>query len=157
MENIQFKTFSQFKNWFLAILEIGKNGFWSKWNFVKWIYLISRVFLAWTFLNFLPPCYIYNTLLVSMVSIFFAFSFFAKNENFWAILRKKRKKSHSTNFAENSNFWLVLKISGNHQKWQNFGKKWRKSIFRFSSPIFRWKTKNEKFAETKIFVFHWKP
>ena len=87
----------------------------------------------------------------------------------------------STNFAENFNFWLVtifghgfssffkVECAGacrkcygtlkNHQKWQNFGKKWRKSIFRFSSPIFRWKkkTKKENFWKTKIFVFRWKP
>ena len=37
----------------MAIFEIAKNGFWSKRNFVKLVYLISRVFLAWTFLNFL--------------------------------------------------------------------------------------------------------
>ena len=40
----------------MAIFEIAK-----KWNlvkniFVKLIYLISRVILAWTFLNFLAPC-----------------------------------------------------------------------------------------------------
>ena len=31
-----------------------KNGFWSKRNFVKLVYLISRVFLAWTFLILWP-------------------------------------------------------------------------------------------------------
>ena len=35
------------------IFEIAKNGFWSKNFFVKLIYLISPVFLAWNFLNFL--------------------------------------------------------------------------------------------------------
>ena len=39
-----FLTFVQFKNWFLVILEIAKNGIWSKKNFLKLIYLISRVF-----------------------------------------------------------------------------------------------------------------
>ena len=43
-----------FKNGFLAIFEIAKNGIWSKNFFVKLIYLISRgFFLVWTFLNFL--------------------------------------------------------------------------------------------------------
>ena len=32
-----------------GIFEIAKNGFWSKYFFVKLIYLIPRVFLAWTF------------------------------------------------------------------------------------------------------------
>ena len=40
----QFKKISQFKNWFLAICEIAKNGILSKENFMKLIYLISRVF-----------------------------------------------------------------------------------------------------------------
>ena len=30
----QFETFSQFKNWYLAIFEIEKNGIWSK-NFFR--------------------------------------------------------------------------------------------------------------------------
>ena len=52
-----------------------------------------------------------------MVSIFFTFSFFVKNEKFWAIFRDKRKKNltqiivkiafFSTNIAENFNFCLV--------------------------------------------------
>ena len=37
---------------------MAKNGFWSK-HFVKLIYLISRVFLAWTFYNFLAHCDVY--------------------------------------------------------------------------------------------------
>ena len=59
--------------------------------------------------------------ITNMVSIFFTFSFFAKNEKFCTIFREKRKKKpikklakmtfFSTNFAENFNFWLV-KISG---------------------------------------------
>ena len=40
----------------MAIFEIAKNGIGSKKYFVKLIYLISRVFLAWTFLNFLAHC-----------------------------------------------------------------------------------------------------
>ena len=40
----------------MAIFEIAKNGIWSKKIFVKLIYLISRVFLGWTFLNFLAHC-----------------------------------------------------------------------------------------------------
>ena len=41
----------------MAIFEIAKNGIWSKKNFfVKLIYLISRLLLAWTFLNFLAHC-----------------------------------------------------------------------------------------------------
>ena len=35
---------------------MAKNGIWSKKKFLKFIYLISRVFLAWTFLNFLARC-----------------------------------------------------------------------------------------------------
>ena len=40
----------------MAIFEIAKNGIRIKNFFVKLIYLISRVFLAWTFLNFLAYC-----------------------------------------------------------------------------------------------------
>ena len=50
----QFLTFSQFKNWFLVIFKMAKNGFWSKYFFVKLIDLIPWVFLAWTFLIFWP-------------------------------------------------------------------------------------------------------
>ena len=39
-----FLTFSQFKNWFLAIFEIAKNGIWSKKLFVKFIYSNIRRF-----------------------------------------------------------------------------------------------------------------
>ena len=46
---------------FLAIFEIAKNGIWWKNFFMKLIYLISRVFLAWTFLNFLAYCGLLNT------------------------------------------------------------------------------------------------
>ena len=60
-DNILFWTFSQFKNWFLAIFEIAK-----KWNlvkyFVKLIYLIPRVFLfflAWTFFLIFWPTMFY--------------------------------------------------------------------------------------------------
>ena len=56
MENIQFQTFSQFKNWFLAIFEIVKNGIWPENFCVKLIYLISRAFLPGLFFNFLAPC-----------------------------------------------------------------------------------------------------
>ena len=40
----------------LVIFEIAKNGIWSNNVFVKLIYLISRVFFVWTFLNFLARC-----------------------------------------------------------------------------------------------------
>ena len=40
-------------NFFPAIFEIAKNWIWSKKIFVKLIYLIPQVFLAWTFKNFL--------------------------------------------------------------------------------------------------------
>ena len=40
----------------MTIFEIAKNGIWSKKFFIKLFYLISRVFLAWTFLNFLAHC-----------------------------------------------------------------------------------------------------
>ena len=52
-----FKTFSQFKNWFLVIFESAKNEIWPKNFFVKLIYLISRFFLSWTFLIFWPTVY----------------------------------------------------------------------------------------------------
>ena len=64
LENIQKKLFHEIA--FLAVLKhfaSSKNDFWPylKWqkmefgqkNFVKLIYSISRVFLAWTVLNFL--------------------------------------------------------------------------------------------------------
>ena len=47
-----FKLFFQFKNGFLAIFEMAKNGFWSK-KFIKLIYLISRGFLAWPTVQYL--------------------------------------------------------------------------------------------------------
>ena len=37
-----------------------KNGIWSEFFFVKLIYLISRVFLAWAFFNFLAHSAIYG-------------------------------------------------------------------------------------------------
>ena len=46
--------FSQFKNWFLAIFEMAKNGIWSKEIFVKLIYLISRVLLGLDFFLIFP-------------------------------------------------------------------------------------------------------
>ena len=52
----QFKTFSQSTNWFLAIFWNCKKWNLAKKNFAKLIYFISRVFLAWTFLNFLAYC-----------------------------------------------------------------------------------------------------
>ena len=53
----QFLTFSLFKNWFLAIFEIAKNGIWLRKISIKLIYLISQVFfLAGTFLNILAHC-----------------------------------------------------------------------------------------------------
>ena len=39
---------------------MAKNGICSENFFVKLIYLISRVFLAWTFLNFLTRCELVN-------------------------------------------------------------------------------------------------
>ena len=54
MEVLNF--FPAFKNWFLPFLKLQKNGIWSKGFFVKLNYLISRVFLAWTFFNFLAHC-----------------------------------------------------------------------------------------------------
>ena len=39
---------------FRPFLKLQKNGIWSKICFVKLIYLISGVCLAWTFLIFLP-------------------------------------------------------------------------------------------------------
>ena len=40
------------------------------WNCKKWklIYLISRVFLAWTFLNFLAHCGIYRVTILELLS-----------------------------------------------------------------------------------------
>ena len=43
------KLFPSSKIDFLAIFEVAKNGIWPIKNFVKSIYLISWVFLAWTF------------------------------------------------------------------------------------------------------------
>ena len=48
---LYFWQFSQFKNWFLAIFEIAKNGIWWKKLLVKLIYLFSRVF--WLTVNLL--------------------------------------------------------------------------------------------------------
>ena len=47
------KLFPSSKIDFLAIFEIAKHG---KQKFMKLIYLISRFFLAWSFLNFLAHC-----------------------------------------------------------------------------------------------------
>ena len=42
--NCIFGSFSQFKNWFLAVFEIAKNGIWLTKLFMKWIYLIGLEF-----------------------------------------------------------------------------------------------------------------
>ena len=53
---IAFWQFSQFKNGFLAIFEMAKNGIWSK-KIIHEIDLFDFTsFLAWTFLNFLAHC-----------------------------------------------------------------------------------------------------
>ena len=41
--------FPEFKNGFLAIFANAKKGIWSKWFFMKLIYLISRVFFGLNF------------------------------------------------------------------------------------------------------------
>ena len=53
----QFQTFSQFKNWFLAIFEIATNGVRSKKIFGEIdLFDFTSFFFAWTFLNFLAHC-----------------------------------------------------------------------------------------------------
>ena len=52
---LHFWTFSQFKNSFLAIFEIAKNGIWSKKFIVKLIYLISQVFFGMNIFKFSGP------------------------------------------------------------------------------------------------------
>ena len=52
----QFQTFSLFKNWFLAIFEIAKNGIWSK-KFFREIDLFDFMsFSGLDFFNFLAHC-----------------------------------------------------------------------------------------------------
>ena len=50
-----YKLFPSSKIDFWSFLKLQKMEFGQK-NFVKLIYLISRVFFAWTFLNFLARC-----------------------------------------------------------------------------------------------------
>ena len=66
MWNCIFKLFPQFKNWFLANFEI---GIWPKKFFMKLIYLISRVFLAWSFFNFLAHCVLAGCCVVFLASL----------------------------------------------------------------------------------------
>ena len=54
------KHFPSSKNEFLVIFEMAKNGIWSK-MIVKLIYLITRVFLDCTFLDFLAHCEYINS------------------------------------------------------------------------------------------------
>ena len=111
-----------------------------------------------------------------MVSIFLAFWFFAKNEKFKAIFRKKRKPiffnffHFITNVTESFNFWLVkiLKTlffaifqSGLYwrhckiiKKSSKMGKFWIKKIdFSFFALNFLWKTKKWKNCENENFRF----
>ena len=47
--NCLFDTFSQFKNWFLVIFEMAKNGIVSKKKSWNWFIWFHEFFLAWTF------------------------------------------------------------------------------------------------------------
>ena len=51
----------------MAIFEIAKNGIWSKKFFVKLIYLISQVFLAWTFFLIFWPIVQNNKLVLLLL------------------------------------------------------------------------------------------
>jgi len=51
----RFKLFPISKMDFCPFLKLQKMEFGQDF-FVKWIYLISRIFLAWTFFNFLAHC-----------------------------------------------------------------------------------------------------
>ena len=52
---LHFWQFSQFKNWFLAIFEIAKNGIWSKNLFVKLIYIWFHDFFGLDFFYIFWP------------------------------------------------------------------------------------------------------
>ena len=134
-----------------------------------------------------------SVIVATMAPIFFAFSFFAKNEEFAAIFREKRKKILPIKIIKiafamtifsiltNKNFytrlififlpnfyhflkWNMLETLWNFEKsskmtkiLQKMSKKWRKFIFRFSSPIFRRKTKNWKKTKNENSSFRWDP
>ena len=159
-----FLTFSQFKNWFLAIFEITKNGFWLKINntnvlfakknfllsvkltntliwymvelhnlvilrmkkiswkifkknfFVKLIYLISRVFLAWTFFNFLAHWGCRNV---------------TRNPVPWNSIN-----GMNPNFCH---IWWFFKVEYAKKSNQNWRKKVKKSLVQLAlSPYFGW-------------------
>ena len=57
---IAFLAVLNFKNLFLAIFEIAKNGIWSKKFFVKLILFDFTSFFGWTFFNFLAYCDIFD-------------------------------------------------------------------------------------------------
>ena len=90
MWNCIFGSFSQFKNWFLAIFEIAKKNF-VKNFFVKLIYLISGVFLVWTFFNFLAHCGFY------LQRVFFLLHFFVKDSRMHPISRNSNILSFFSN------------------------------------------------------------
>ena len=71
-----FKLFPSSKNDFWPFLKLQKMEFGQKIFFVKLIYLISRVFLAWTFLNFLAVTILRIVINVIYLESLFTISFF---------------------------------------------------------------------------------
>ena len=112
------------------------------------------------------------------LSLFFAYYGISNVRYYCSRAAKKNLKSKildNINFSKSSGalYVVIFKISWKfsydilrevaliyfksqfHSKEWKFGKKWRKWIFRFLSPIFHRKMKN--LPKMKIFVFHWKP
>ena len=58
----------------------------------KWVVIMLR---GYHHMNIKENLVYQNHLIVSIGCIFFVFWFFAKNENFWAIFREKRKKNEN--------------------------------------------------------------
>ena len=108
--NCIFGSFPQFKNSFLSIFEIAKNGIWSNKLFVKLIYLISQVFwpgLSWIF------CPSVECNVARLVSLYFqklkstgSFSSSSLCRPLWN--RSIRKKFEAFDFSI-----FIGKISGN--------------------------------------------
>ena len=67
----------------MSIFEFAKNGFWSKQFFVTLIYMISRLFLAWTFKNFLAHTMQNKELLVYSEFTNFYFYVFYRDDDYY--------------------------------------------------------------------------
>ena len=108
------KVFPSSKIDFWAFLKLQKMEFGGNIFFVKLIYLISRVFLAWTFFNFLAYCENCSWFFVKENSIFRIRSspthcFFNQKSTFWNQenrFLKSKINSWKREREKKINFWI---------------------------------------------------